>query len=295
MSLESITLNNIHFGNTFNVWKGSDSTGLFSEQFMPENEVQSESVLGQNGAYFFNQIYKPRVFNIPLFGEHLTKDMIKKLQQTLSFNTPKKLIYDTSPHKFIWVNINGEIDWRYVWTQDKYYNDLYNVLFELPLIALDPFYYSYYTSLDNYDYYNDIHSVFAQEAMDFGNKGIPSNIITNITSGTNFDIYNHGNMEAQLIIGLKGSGKNINIINNNTSKQCIISNMVNEGILINGQKGQITDGEIVNGQIINVHSLKTGLFDGDFIELQSGYNNFSITGTDLDLQSVSFLFRHTYI
>lgn len=290
MSWESFTLGNTHFGDTYNIYLGSDKTGMQEDVFLPSNEIYEETVSGMNGSYIYGQVIKPREFTLDVFAEDLDEYTIKKIKQELCFDKPKKLILDTSPHKFIYVVINNkQIDWKYV-----FHKNTYSTLIELPFIAYDPFFYSWYTSLDTYDYY-DIHNVFSNESMDFNNIEIPPNIITNITDSINFNIYNHGNVNSKIIIGIKGTGNSINLTNNTINQQFDISNLANEGILINGLKGQITDGEIVSGQMINIHSLKTAKFDGDFIELKSGYNNFSLTGTDLNLESVSFLFRHTYI
>jgi predicted phage tail component-like protein len=260
------------------VYIGSTNGGLQKEEFLPPLEYYTDTVTGMHGRFNFGQVYKERKITIPCYVDHITRNEKYELQRIFTFSQPKKLIFDDEPFKYIHVLPDGQIDWERVW----YKSDASGLL-ELQFVADDPRYYSYYTTLDEYDEYNDIHSIYSN--TDLLPSDIPNCVLNNITNTTEFSLFNHGNCEAQLITTIDGSGSNISITNTTTGQNFIISSLNSQEIVIDGIRGKVTIAD----------TLATNYFDGDFIELNSGMNNLKIDGTDLNLNKVSFLYRHTYI
>lgn len=256
---------------------GKNGNSLWQGELISDSEDYIENVTGMHGQYYFDKVYKERKISIQCFINEITENEKLELQRILNFRQPRKLIFDRLPYRYIWVLPDGRNN-----LEEIYYGDYYSGFVEINFIAYDPRYYSYYTSLDNEDYY-DLRSIYSN--TDLLPSDVPSPIIENITTVQTFKIYNHGNIESQPIITLNGFGTNITLTNTSNNQSFTISSMNNQEIIVDCQKGMITSGGI----------LATSLFDGDFIELESGMNNFSITGNSLNLTSMSFNYRHTYI
>jgi len=261
------------------VYIGKVDSGFWEDIFIPDNEHYTESVLGMDGAYYFGQVLKERkIPPIPCFFEKIDGNEKRDLQKFLYFKKPKKLSFDNKPYKYIWVVSYGLTNLNYVY--DGYY---YGGYFELNLVAYDPYFYSFFSSLDEYNYdnpdlYYDSGLLYAEE--------MPSVLLTNIIKNQSFQLYNAGNANSKTIVTISGTGNNIVLSNLNTGQSFKIVSLNNELIKIDGIKGQITDGTI----------LKSSKHEGNFIELVEGFNNLTLSGdTGFNISSISFSYRHTYL
>jgi len=290
-SLEDSNGNNVYFGD-LGLYIGGTQTGLRSEDFLPNSEDYVQSVIGNDKTYYFGSALRERNIQIPCFSAKVNEIERRNIQNNLFTKTPKKLILDRRKYRYLWVKLSPkEVNWDFIWD-----GDYYNTFETIDFIAYNPLYYSYYTAMD---YELDSSKVYSENSIFYNNdillSDIPSTIHNNIsTSPYNFELYNHGNYESKIIIGLEGTGTNITVINNTNGESFTISSLSSENILINGEMGQISDSQISNGIISTPTILKTSKFSGDFINLNSGINNFTITGNGLSLNA-KFLYRYTYI
>lgn len=285
---DSFKLGNDYLAD-FNVGIGSDESGLLEEIFTPSIEnIIDDSIMGIDGGYYFNQRFLPRVFSIKCFFTDVDENLRRDIQRIFTFKTPKKLILDRRPYKHINVLVNKQIDWRYVWQGDLSTGNLYSGFFTVEFIAIDPLWYSVFDSIGLPGYLEDINShpdtLFYDSGMLY-TEDMLSSALSNITSTKTFQLYNGGNYKSKCKITLLGSGTNIKISNLTTGKNLTLSSMTNETVIIDGCKGRIYDGTI----------LKTSKFSGSFVTVESGYNDMQITGSGLNLSSVEFSYRYTYL
>lgn len=290
--LNSFSLDGVDLED-FGLYIGTQgNSGLLKETFIPNSTDVTETVAGMNGAYHYGKTITPRKIEIPCYIDQLDETNKLKLQKILYAKKNKKLIFDDKPHKYIYVISDGEVNFDHI-----QYRDYQSGFIVLNYIAYDPMMYSYYTALDyelHQDYIYDYHSIFNN--LGVLPSEVPSCSLTNITDNINFSLYNHGNSdECKLSIGLVGSGTDIVITNTTNGKSFTLSSMSNENILVNHNKGQITNGIINNGLIEDGNTLKTNLFSGNFITLNCEVNNFTLSATSLNLTSVKFYYRHTYL
>lgn len=260
---ESITLidnNGIQtYMGDYQVYLGSTKTGMLVDTLLPESENIVESITNRDGGYFFGKTLKPRTIELDLYFEEKSPYELDRLKKMLYCQEPHKLINDYLPDRFIWVVTDEDgIDLNYIWK-----GDFYSGYFSVKYIAYDPFYYSYTSSL----------------LLD------ESTLTGNFTSKVTTVQFNKGTYESKCIIKLIGSGTNISVTNTTNGNTFTISEMNNQTIYIDGIRGQIRDSI----------GLKTSLFNGEFILLESGNNLIEINGTNLNLTEISFDFYYTYI
>lgn len=261
--IETITLIDkdgiqIYMGD-YQVYLGSTKTGMLVEALLPESENIVESVSNRHGGYFFGKTLKPRVIELDLFFAEKSPYELDRLKQMLYCTEPHKLINDYLPDRFIWVVTDEDgIDLNYIWK-----GDFYSGYFSVRYIAYDPFYYGYASSL-----------LLDESTL----KGI-------FTSKINTVQFNKGTYESKCIIKLIGRGTNISVTNLTNGNTFTLASMNNQTIYVDGIRGQIRDSI----------SLKTSIFDGEFILLESGNNLIEINGTNLNLTEISFDFYYTYI
>lgn len=291
MLCDSFKLDNDYLAD-YNIYIGSNNSDLLNETFTPgiENTIE-DSVIGLDGGYFYQQRFTPRIFSIPCFFIDIDETKRREIQKIFTFRKNKKLILDRKPYAYINVLVNKQIDWRYVWHGNKSIGNLYSGFFEVEFIAVDPLWYGIANSIEMPGYIEDIatypDTLFYDSGMLYLEDLSPSYLSNIKTSPTNFQLYNGGNYKSKCNILIVGSGTNISIKNITSGKSCTISSLSSENILINGQKGQISD---INGLV-----LKTSKFSGYFINIESGMNDMQITGTNLNLVSIQFIYRYTYL
>jgi hypothetical protein len=68
-----------------------------------------------------------------------------------------------------------------------------------------------------------------------------------------------------------------------------------ENLLIDGERGIVSNAVISGGVIASETALKTSIFSGMFLELKPGLNSLTISGTGLNISSIQYLYRHTYL
>lgn len=270
----------------YGVYLGQQSAMFWKDVLTPPVEHYTDKVYGQNGAYHFGSVFPERNLRYPCYVKNVDENTLRDIQQILTLTTPHKMILDEHVYRYIWVTCTEQIDFDLIRANG------YSGLFVVTFTAYDPFWYSYYSSLDTYNTY-DYRSIYSN--LGVLPLSVPSCTLTSITSNTTFTLLNHGNTNSKLIIGMVGSGTNIVVINTSMSKSFTISSMSSENILVDATRGSITNGVITNGVIGSETAMKTSKFTGVFLELQPGLNYFSLTGTGLNLSSVQFLYRHTYV
>lgn len=295
-NLESFSLNNIHMGTTYGLYLGSQDSGLRNENIIPEHKQHTEEIVGMNGAYIFNENLTPRQFSLKCFISECTENDFRALQQTLSFRgKSKKLILDRRPYKYLNVMINGKIDWDFIWNDRIDLGDYYNAFIEIPFIAYDPLFYSNFDSTTLPGYLEDISSnpniLYYDSGMPFADDILPSSIDLSATplSSTpiSFQLYQGGNYYSKPTISLIGEGTNIKLHNITTDQEFTISSMTgNETILVNSQKGMITDGSQT--------MLKTSKFNGNFIIIDPGINELQLTGNGT-ISNLTITYKYCYL
>lgn len=273
----------------YGVYLGQQSSGLWKDILIPANENYIDKVHGQNGAYYFGSVYSERKLSLPCYVENICENTLRDIQEILSIHIPMKLIIDEHPYRYIEVVSDGQIDF------DSIRINGYSGVFVVNFIAYAPFWKSFYTSLDyelHSEYIYDYRSIF--DNLSILPRDVPSCIFANLVTNSYFPLFNHGNTDAKLLIGLTGTGTNIIVTNSSSNESFVISSMNNENILIDGERALISNASITTGIVGTETALKSSLFTGKFITLKPKLNNFSIVGDSLNL-SVQFLYRHTYL
>lgn len=281
-----VTTTDVYLGN-YGLYIGKTDGSKWKDILILDNEHSIERVQGMDGGYFFGRTYKERKIEIPCFFEGLGNTGVKNLQEILSFKTPLKLCLDQHPYRYIWVIPEGQHDFEY------YRGDYYWGLVTVKFVAYDPFWYSWYNSLEVIDFVYDDPKLYYDSGIlytdEFTNRGIlyPA-MFSNISQVQNFKLYNGGNAPAKMIVKVQGSCTNMTLTNSTTGKSCSVSSMTgNETTWINGYKGRITDSQ----ELV----LKTSIFSGDFIEVMPGENNMLLTANAMNLYYIHFDYNYTYI
>lgn len=270
------TIGDVHLAD-YNVYIGRGKGGLWEEILVPDSEDYTEKIMGRDGELFFGTSFKARKIKIECFVDGIDENTRRYLQQILTMRTPKKISRDDYDYKYIWAKTDGQINFQLVKQ-----GGLYKGFIELNLIAYDPFYYSFYNSLEEYKYDNP--NLF-YDAGFLHVELMPPTTLNNITGNKTFQLYNGGNYNSKMIITITGTGENIVITNISTEQQCTISAINGQTIIIDGIKGMVTSADV----------LYNNAFDGDFLELKPQFNNLMIQGTNLNLSQVSFSYRFTYL
>lgn len=288
--MDSFTLvdkdgNSVYLGD-YGVYIGSTDRGLNVDSFIPgvENNVVTD-VSHMNGGYFFNQKLQPRELVIKCYVENATQYEANQIAQILYCSTPHEIIFDTSPHKFIWAVSNDDVDFNNI-----YYGDSYSGLFEVSYIAYEPLFYSVFTSLNINSYLND--NINTDKFLDI-NNGLPyTEDITpasfaNVSGSSTFTLYNGGNYRTKMTITMDGSLTNATFTNNQNGLNFTISSISSEEIVVDGVRGQVRDDS----------GLRSSIFsdDGDFITLEPGVNDITVIGDSIELTSISFDYRYAYL
>lgn len=278
----SFALNDIDMG-TYNVYVGYEGNPLMEDELTPDINLYTESMNGKDGIYFFGQNFKERVIKIPCYVEGVTETQKIQIQKLLTvINNPQKLVFDLTLYKYIWVVTRSATSFKF-----KLLDGLYYGVFTLELLGINSFYESYYSALDyetNPSYETSEYSIY--ENFDIEPEDVPTCSYASVTSGFSFELYNHGNYPAKVKITAVGSCTNMSIINATTSQAITITTLASGSTLvIDSSKGQVTVNAV----------LASSIASGTFIELASGMNDLQITCTAMNLSTLTFNYKHTYI
>jgi len=299
MSWESFSVydkngNKIYLGD-YGLYIGKTDSGLWKEIFLPDTEDYTDKVTGMDGEYFFGSSLKPREITVPVFAIDISETHRRELQRILFSKAPVKLEFDRRPYQYIFAKKTREIDMDYL-----YKGDYYDCLVELRYTAYDPLFYSHYKST-YIPKRGDADPPPTPEETFMYDAGIPyidsdlwrpslfnsDGISEILTNDGEFQLYNGGNYFSKCIITIQGSGRNIVITNTTTNQSFKISKIDNEVLVIDGLRGIVISGA--------GNTLRTEVFDGDFIVIESGLNDMVMTGENLNLTKLSFEYRYTYL
>jgi hypothetical protein len=290
----------------YNIYIGREgSQGMWSEDLLSDVENYTDSVFGMNGSYDFGMRFADRPITIPIYTDGITEAQKNEVQRILLAKTPKMLVLNNEPYRFLWVKSTGKTELKFVQYSDRKYRGFAEVQY----VALNPFFYSYYTALDyelHSEYLDAVNSIY--EYFDI----LPYTIVylapfmysvsrtpcihsSIAASGYKFSLLNLGNENAKLVVGLNGSCENMTLTNTSMNTSFTISAMIAEKVLVDGTRGIVSNGDLSSGVIANETTLKTALHTGAFLELQPGRNNFTLTADSVSLSNMIFSYRHTFL
>ncbi len=273
--------NKKYFGD-YGLYLGQPDGGLPNINLTPSSETVLEQVARRDGAYFFNKRLEPRRLVYQLFFQEKTEHELNQIKSLFYCKEPHQLISDYHPYKYIYVvSGDSEVNVDYIWDGWRY-----SGFVSVEYTAYDPKFYSVFTSGSLLGYLED----FPDYPILYYDSGLPyiedvPIVSFTVTEDGSVNIPNGGNYEADMNIKLVGSATNLIITNTTNDKSFTISSMSLETLYVDG----------IRGQVRNDTELKTNLFNGDFIKLESGDNIITITADSMNLTEVSFEYRYTYI
>jgi hypothetical protein len=275
---------NVYLGD-YGVYLGQQGGGLWKDIFINNNRHYTEEVYGMPGSYYFGQVQTERRLQWPCYVNSITEEQLRDIQEILMVETPLRFQDEIRPYRYIYAVVDGQIDFDYIRANN------YSGTFLLKLVAYDPFYYSFYTSLEEANLEYDLAQLYYDSGFLYSEESVSCTPTITSTSET-FQLFNAGNTFANTKITMTNNGAtpltNIVLTNTNTSESFTISTLtVGGSVVIDGVRGMIFN--------LAESALLSSLFTGKFIRLKSNYNNFTITlsGSGVNL-SLIFDYRHTY-
>lgn len=230
----------------------------------------------------FNQKYGVREIYITCYLQDTNLSNIRHMVGWLGQLKPKPLVLSTEPYRMYYATFEEQVG------VENYGNQ---GIFTLTFKCYNPFAYSRFLTTDldsglNYDsgLYYDSGLLYAED--------LPPYAYQNITSQTDVQIYHGGNTNLALPnIKIIGSATDITITHLDDNYSCSYGSF-NGTLEINSEYKNVYLDGIMNNKT----------FSGEFITLNgkvkqndTGINNIRISGTDLNLASVSFEFRYVYL
>jgi hypothetical protein len=292
------TIKDVHLSD-YGVYVGKEGGGLWQDILLNNNTHYTQNVQGLNGQIFNGMNFTERKIQIPCYMEGINENKMRDISEILTVIKPLKLQIDRKPYRYIHVVSDGQVDFNYIWHKKKLnysYEEVYTGLFIVNFVAYNPYYESFFTSLDinatdfkynDSKFYNDSGLLYGESDT------FPSTI--NITSDSaTFQLYNGGNASSKSAIKIKNNGltaiDNITITNTSNSETFTITTIsAGEAIVIDGNKGRITD--------YPETKLMSSIFKGDFMKIQPKFNTLTFATTDTDTidLTASFEYRYTYL
>ncbi len=283
----------------YGVYIGREVGGLWQETLISNTKHYTQEIQGLDGQIFNGMNFTERRIQISAYVENANENKIRDIQEILTITKPLKLQLHRKPYRYIYVVSDGQVDFNYIWHHHKLaygYEEVYTGLFTLQYVAYNPYYESFFTSLDvaNFEYDSDNPQFYYDSGiLDYETDVFPSTISINSNSKV-FQLYNGGNASAKSVIKIKNNGissiDNL-VFTNTSSSETFTVTTINAGeiILIDGIKGRITD--------FPETKLMTSRFKGDFMKIQPKINtlNFSTTDTAVIDLEINFEYRYTYL
>lgn len=274
--------NEIYLGD-YGLEIGKTSGGLPTESFIPQSENYIQNgIVNYDGGIFYGQKLGVRKISIPCYFEHKTEDELNQIKRLLHIKKPRKLIFDRTPYKYIWVVSDGEIESNYIW-----YGTTYSGYFEVDYLAYDPLYYSCFTSQNLVSYIQNnptYPTLYFPEGLQTI-EDVPASTFVDITVNGTVNQYNGGSYPSKCSITIVGSCTNLIVTNNTNGQSFTIPSMLNQTLIIDGVRGQIRDAT----------TFQTDKFEGDFIQMECGDNVITLIADSINLNSLSFDFRYSYL
>lgn len=283
----------------YGVYIGREGGGLWQETLISNTKHYTQEIQGLDGQIFNGMNFTERRIQISAYVENANENKIRDIQEILTITKPLKLQLHRKPYRYIYVVSDGQVDFNYIWHHHKLaygYEEVYTGLFTLQYVAYNPYYESFFTSLDvaNFEYDSDNPQFYYDSGILYGESDtFPSSIDITSNSAT-FQLYNGGNTSAKTVIKIKNNSvsklDDLKFTNTSSGEIFTVTTLnANETILIDGNKGRITD--------FPETKLMTSKFKGEFMKIQPKINTLTFSTTDtatVDLD-VSFEFRYTYL
>jgi phage-related protein len=275
-----------------NLYIGSTGSGMTKGIGVLNNSLITKRALQRDGSYFFSANKNPRVMNINMYFHEATQQNIQDMMGRLNFKTLKKIVFDGQADRYIYAVPEGQGIFNFTeWEADD--TDYYSGSFVYKLFCPDPYFRSLIDGGDGIPYEEKRLTMTSTYPYPFKYNQLFRYVekygtadYTSITINTDFTLTNFGNADAYTAIRLTGDCTNLTITNNSTNKSFDITSMSSEDVVIDSEKGLITD---LAGSI-----LKTSLFSGSFINLQSGDNSMTISADSMNISVMNWSWRHTY-
>jgi hypothetical protein len=272
-----------------NLYIGSTGSGMTKGIGVLNNSLITKRALQRDGSYFFSANKNPRVMNINMYFHEATQQNIQDMMGRLNFKTLKKIVFDGQADRYIYAVPEGQGIFNFTeWEADG--TDYYSGSFVYKLFCPDPYFRSLIDEGVGWNYEEDRGSLYPFPLQyDDGLyylEDMSTTTYSNITTTTNFELINNGNADAYTLIQLTGDCTNLTLTNNTTNKSFDISTMSSEDVLINSDTGIISD--------LSLAVLKTSIFSGNFINLQSGLNELTIEGDSLDISTMTWTYKNTF-
>jgi phage-related protein len=270
----------------YGVYLGKEGSGLWKDVLIPPKRHYTEQIYGMPGMYFFGQDPTERKIQLPCYVQNIDENRLRDIQDILALEIPTKLQDDIRPYRYIWITLSEQIDFDFIRANN------YSGLFVLNCTCYDPYYYSFYTSLEEANLEYDDAQLYYDSGLLYGDVMTSATPTITSTSDT-FQLYNAGNANAVIKITLTNNGAtsltNIVLTNTENNESFTISTLAaGASVVVDGNKGQVTN--------LSETVLLTSLHSGKFIQLKPKYNDFTITltGSGVNL-ALSFDYRHTYL
>ncbi|MDK2801076.1 MAG: hypothetical protein PWQ70_2695 [Clostridiales bacterium] len=240
---------------------------------LPSQRVSEETVIGRDGSYKFEEGYNDKIIEIDCsFLESDFNKRRQKLREIAGWLSQKgELIFDNEADKAYIGKIYNQIDLEMYSTFDQF----------TLIFVCEPFAYSRWDNSELLQYYTKGFEIDGQYI------GYMQTTFNNITSNITVTLANLGNYYALPTIEIDG-----------TADSVVIGTDENSFNIVN-----ITEKTYVDCKNMIVYTLdefgkkqnKLQDFEGNFIKLKSGLNEISVEGTNLNLSSVFFNYRNTYL
>jgi hypothetical protein len=279
------TITDVYLGD-YGVYFGQQGGGLWKDILLNKSRHKTEQIDNMPGLLFQGMTPTERKIQWPLYCENITESQLRDIQEILMVDTPLRFVTDQAPYKYIYAVVDDQIDFNYIRANN------YSGTFVLSLAAYDPYWYSFYTSLEEMDLEYDDTRLYYDSGLLYSEAMTNATPVITQTTGS-FQLYNAGNAYANIKIRLTNNGastlSNIVLTNTTNNESFTISSLAaGSSVIVHGYKGLILN--------VAETSLLTSIFTGKFIRLKPKYNAFtvSLSGSGVNL-AFSFDYKHTYL
>ena len=226
----------------------------YSRSVFSDFEDKEESVVGQEGSYYFGTDMRTKPLNLILYLNNVDRETYFDLQTWLNPNSGLgNFFFFEEPYKYYRnVKVVDSIDYGLM-----PYEDVYTAQMPVTFKSYDPYSYSYVNTKEEGD------ALGYELGWSDGTGILPLNYTLRtdypgIITATEVKIYNGGNARTKPIITISGTGNSIGFTNLENADTFLISGMASQTFIIDCVKGQITEGGL------NV----VGRSSGGFINLE---------------------------
>ncbi len=288
-NLDYFTLDDFDSRN-FNIYVVNQRGKPLVSNLLIKKESVTESSPFYDGRRFFGTKYGERRIELKCFvTKKITTSQIRYISGWLNQKKTRRLILNHDPYKFYNVMIEGEFN------LERYEN---NGMFSIGFIAYDPFGYSVARSIDTIRYDTGLF-------YDSGHMYVPvPSMYNSIFAPVTVDVYHGGNTDlATPNIEITGSCTSLSISNISTNESFTYGSANNDVLEFDSRyknvyRNGIMDNSSFEGDFMRLNGIGESfiLSKGEFIpDKTRGINQIHISGTNLNLSTVRFIFHYKYI